>query len=152
MKKVSLISFILFVCFLWAAPGAEAQKEEFSMKPIMSKSLELVKLIEMEYGKEIVRMEFDLVQTTKQSFRTLIDKYEYGIMAFGDSRMKDIDIKVYKWVNNQWVLITKDQDSNSVAFVTVKPAFTAEYKIEITAYKFETGYDIGHYGLIVFHD
>lgn len=152
MIKVKLLRILLAFCFTVVSGFCQAQKEEFSMKPIMTLALEYVKLIEMEYGKEIVRMEFDLVQNTKQSFRTLLDKYEYSIMVFGDARMKDIDVKVYKWVNNQWALIAKDQGNKDYAFVTVKPAYSGEYKIEITAYKFQPGYDIGHYGLIIFHD
>ena len=111
-----------------------------------------MKNIEMEMGQEIVRMEYDLIQTTKITFRTLTDKFEYGIFAFGDYRINDIDIKVYKWVNKQWNLIDKDQESKPNALVTLKPLLTGEYKIEITAAKFETGFDIGHYGLIIFHD
>ena len=67
-------------------------------------------------------------------------------------RIKDIDVKVYKWVNEQWVLIEKDEDTSSVAVVTVSPSSTADYKIVISAYSFEDGYEAGHYGLLVFHE
>lgn len=131
---------------------AQAQKEEVSMKPILTDGLNYMKKIEMEMGQEIVRMEYDLIQTNKTTFRMLTDKYEYGIFAFGDFRINDIDIKVYKWVNNQWNLIDKDQDTKANALVTLKPLVTGEYKIEIAAAKFEKGYDIGHYGLMIFHN
>lgn len=122
------------------------------MKPILTDGLTYMQKIEMEMGSEIVRMEYDLIQTSKSTFRTLTDKFVYGIFAFGDFRILDIDIKVYKWVNNQWNLIDKDLDAKANALVTIKPIVTGEYKIEITAAKFEKGYDIGHYGLMIFHN
>lgn len=149
--KLYLYCLLTLVTFLFSF-NAEAQKEEVSMKPILTDGLNYMKKIEMEMGQEIVRMEYDLIQTTKTSFRVLTDKYEYGIFAFGDFRINDIDIKVYKWVNNQWNLIDKDQDTKANALVTIKPLVAGEYKIEITAAKFEKGYDIGHYGLIIFHN
>ena len=67
-------------------------------------------------------------------------------------RIKDIDIKVYKWVNNQWSLVEKDEEVKPNAIVTFKPPFTAEYRIDIIAATFEEGHDVRHYGLVVFHD
>lgn len=98
-----------------------AQKEEISMSAIMTDAVDYIRLIEMEYGQEIVRMEFDIIHSTKQSIRTLTSDYEYGIVAFGDYRIKDIDIKVYKKVNGQWTLISQDEDTSSNAMVTISP-------------------------------
>ena len=53
-----------------------------------------------------------------------------------------------KWT----VLIEKDEDTESVAVVSISPSTTAEYKIVMSAYSFEDGFDAGHYGLIVFHE
>lgn len=142
----------IFVVLSLIAIKTFGQKEEVSMKAILTDGLTYMKKIEMEMGQEIVRMECDLIQTTKTTFRTLTNKFEYGIFAFGDFRIQDIDIKVYKWVNNQWNLIDKDQDSDANAIVTIKPMVTGEYKIEITAAKFNIGYDVGHYGLFIFHN
>lgn len=129
-----------------------AQKEEISMAAIMTDAVDYIKLIEMEYGQEIVRMEFDIINSTKQSIRTLTSDYEYGIIAFGDYRIKDIDIKVYKLTNGQWTLIEQDNETSSNAAVTIKPYTTSDYKIEIKAYEFNSGYTVGHYGLIIFHE
>ncbi|MBL7852756.1 MAG: hypothetical protein JNL17_00040 [Cyclobacteriaceae bacterium] len=141
-----LLTILLVPCF------AFGQKEELTMAAILSDAGTLAKKIEMELGQEIVRMEFDIVQTSKSTFRTLTADFEYGILAFGDFRIKDIDIKVYKWVNNQWSLVEKDEEVKPNAIVTFKPPFTAEYRIDIIAATFEEGHDVGHYGLIVFHD
>lgn len=146
MKKLIVVAIVCIFTL-----KTFAQKEEISMAPILKQAGKLIDLIERDFGHEIVRMEFDLLQTSKQTFRYLTHQYPYTITAFGDYRIKDLDIKVYKWVNNQWVLIKQDQDEKNVAVLEIKPPFTAEYKIEIIAYKFETGYEIGHYGLIISH-
>jgi hypothetical protein len=142
----------LFIIFCFFSIQSFGQKEEVSMKSILVDGLTYMKKIEMEMGQEIVRMEYDLIQTTKATFRTLSEEYEYGVFAFGDFRIQDIDIKVYKWVNNQWNLIDKDQETQANALVTIKPLVTGEYKFEISAAKFTTGYHIGHYGLMIFHN
>ncbi|MBR5604468.1 MAG: hypothetical protein IKW51_09795 [Bacteroidales bacterium] len=147
MKKI-----ICLIALLGAFFTSNAQKEEISMSAIMSDAIDYIKLIEMEYGQEIVRMEFDIINSTKQTIRTLTSDYEYGIVAFGDYRIKDIDIKVYKLTNGQWTLIEQDQETTSNAAVTIKPYITSEYKIEIKAYEFNSGYSAGHYGLIIFHE
>lgn len=147
MKKQIILLFA-FVCSI----NTYAQKEEVSMYSILENAGKYLNYIERELGQEIVRMEFDIIHSSKQTFRTLSDDYTYGICAFGDHRIKDIDVKVYKWVNEQWVLIEKDEDSESVAVVTISPSTTAEYKIVISAYSFEDGYEAGHYGLMIFHE
>lgn len=147
MKKQIILLFA-FVCSI----NTYAQKEEVSMYSILENAGKYLNYIERELGQEIVRMEFDIIHSSKQTFRTLTDDYTYGICAFGDHRIKDIDVKVYKWVNEQWVLIEKDEDSESIAVVTISPSTTAEYKIVISAYSFEDGYEAGHYGLMIFHE
>lgn len=147
MKKQIILLFA-FVCSI----NTFAQKEEVSMYSILENAGKYLNYIEREMGQEIVRMEFDIIRDSKQTFRTLTDDYTYGICAFGDHRIKDIDVKVYRWVNEQWVLIEKDEDTESVAVVTISPSTTADYKIVISAYSFEEGYEAGHYGLMIFHE
>ena len=38
------------------------------------------------------------------------------------------------------------------ATVTIKPRQNEEYKIVISVYKYNKDYNVGHYGLIVFHE
>lgn len=131
---------------------AQSQKDELSMQGILESASPYVNLIEREMGQEIVRMEFDIITGTKSTFRTLTSDYTYGICAFGDFRIEDIDIKVYKWTNEKWVLVEKDEDTDDSAVVFVSPYTTSDYRIDITAYKFVDGYSAGHYGLVVFHE
>ena len=123
-----------------------------SMAPIMSRAVDIMKLVEDDMNKEIVRMEYDILRTTKTTTRILSSGWTYFIIAFGDYRFKDIDIKVYRNVQGSWQLVGKDNDSSAVAIVTVTPQYEGEYLIEISAYSFESGYEVGHYGLIIAHE
>ena len=122
-----------------------------SMEPILARAEPLVKRIENK-GSEIVRMEYDLVFSTKSTTRTLYDGWTYGIVAFGDYRIKDIDIAVYKQSHGEWKLVEKDAENDHEASVTIKPYRDEEYKIDITVYKFNGNYTAGHYGLLIFHE
>lgn len=143
MKR--LIFFILFICTVFILQGR-------SMVPILNKSEGLVDYLENELNLEIVRMEYDILKTTKTTSRVLSSGWTYSIVAFGDYRFKDIDISVYKRVNGSWSLVERDQDSSEIALVVITPEYTEEYLIEIKAYSFNDGYEVGHYGLIVAHE
>lgn len=101
---------------------------------------------------EIVRLEFDLVFDEKTSLRQLSRNWEYGVVAFGDYRVEDIDIYVYKDVNGEWVLLQKDEDAASKAVVIVDPTFDGTYMVKIMVYKFREGFNAARYGLLVFHE
>ena len=147
MKKLFLLSAALF---LFA--GIVFGQSETSMDPILEDAIPIINTIEEE-GLEIVRMEFDIVgETAKDSYRYLHEGYEYAIVAFGDFRVKDMDVKVFKDVAGTWVEIVKDEDIDATAIVTVSPSYTAQYKIEIECYEFESGYNVAHYGLISCHE
>ncbi len=147
MKKISSIVALLLIVV-----GAHATDPSASMKPIMTKATQVLDLIEDDHDLEVVRMEFDILRNTKTTIRTLSKGWTYLILAFGDDRFKDIDVRVYRKEKGGWTLVEKDNDSSEVAAVTVVPSYTEEYKIEITAYQFESGYDVGHYGLVIAHE
>ncbi len=148
MKK---LTFVLVALLCMSQAGFAANRST-SMSPIMSKAKELMNYIEDEQNLEIVRMEFDILSSSKSTFRSLSSSYTYTIIAFGDYRFKDIDVKVYRKSGGEWTLVEEDVDTSSVAVVSVKPSYTAEYKIVISAYKFNDGYDVGHYGLFICHE
>lgn len=142
---------IYFFLILFGINTIPCKADNSSMSPILSDAIKIMDMVENEYEQEIVRMEFDIINDKKSTYRTLTNKYTYGIIAFGDYRVKDIDIKVYKWVNNDWRLIEKDVDTDCRAAVSITPSYTEQYKIEISVYQFEEGYSAAHYGLIIFH-
>jgi len=146
-------SFIITFFLIVACQYSHAQKGSgTSMAPIISQSIEIIKYIENDLGQEIVRIEFDILSSTKSTIRTLSSGWTYGIYAFGDYSMADIDVRLYRKSGSSWVLVKSDATSDKTALVTIEPAYTGEYKIEISCYKFNQGYSVGHYGLIVFHE
>ena len=127
-------------------------QSETSMAPILEEAVPIIETIEGE-DLEIVRMEFDIIgEDTKATYRYLHEGWEYAIIAFGDYRVKDMDVIVYKDVDGTWVEITKDEDIDATAVVTVEPSYTAQYMIEIDCWEFEPGYSVAHYGLIICHE
>ena len=122
-----------------------------SMEPILARAEPLVQEIERD-DYEIVRMEYDLIFTEKDTYRNLFEGWTYGIAAFGDYRIKDIDLTVFKQSRGKWEKIAEDAENDDVATVSIKPHQNEEYKIVISVYKFNKDYNVGHYGLIVFHE
>jgi len=122
-----------------------------SMEPILAAAKPLVEKIESE-DFEIVRMEYDLIFNEKSTYRTLFDGWTYGIAAFGDYRIEDIDLSVYVKSRGNWKLIEEDAENDDVATVSIKPRSKEEYKIVISVYKFNRDYNVGHYGLMIFHE
>lgn len=144
--------FVVLLIMLSSFQNIFAQDDGTTMVPIMEKTQSLVNYIENECNQEIVRIEMDILASTKTTFRNLQEGYKYQVIAYGDFRFKDIDVSVSRWNGNEWVVMNKDTDDSDMAMVTIIPTSTSDYKIEITAYKFNEGYKAGHYGLIVCHE
>lgn len=150
MKKITLL-----VALFALSAFNSIHSQEISMNNILELAAPIVELIEVENDQEIVRMEFDILSSSASSkitMRTLYSGWTYGICAFGDYRISDLDIKVYKDVDGEPILLKKDDDTSDVAVVTIEPSSTGNYIIEISSYKFVDGYSAGHYGLIIFHE
>jgi len=150
---------LFFLCILFFSTLVLAQREYArldnkqgtSMEPILARAEPLIEEIEEE-GFEIVRMEFDIISTEKVTYRKLYKDWEYGIVAFGDYRIKDIDVAVYEKVRGKWELVEKDAENDDEAMVSIKPYKDGEHKIEISVYKYKNDYSVGHYGLFILHE
>jgi len=154
MKLNVFLFFILLFSTLTFAQKQYARLDNdrgTSMEPILARAEPLIEKIEKE-DFEIVRMEFDIISTEKVTYRTLYKDWEYGIVAFGDYRIKDIDVAVYEKVRGKWKLVEKDAENDDEAMVTIKPYKDGEHKIEISVYKYNKDYSVGHYGLLVIHE
>ena len=107
-----------------------------------------------EQGFEIVRIEYDLIFTSKESFRNLTSAWEYTILGFADGGVKDLDLKVYAYneATDKWSLVSEDASEEPYAIVTVKPDEDALYKVEVIVYAFHEGYTAARYGLMYIHE
>jgi hypothetical protein len=151
MKRELYVSTLIILLFM-PLTGILAQPNEgTSMKPILTDAQTYIQAAE-DKGCEIVRMEFDVISDTKSTYRTLVEGWTYGVVAFGDYRISDIDIAISKDVDGTWILIQRDNSSAVNASVILTPSSTGMYKIDITAYKFVSGYTAAHYGMLIFHE
>lgn len=105
-------------------------------------------------GSEIVRIEYDLVFSSKETFRNLSPDWEYNIIGFADDGVKDLDVKVYEYDDllEKWSLVAEDKSSDAIAVVSVQPTASVMYKVEVIVYEFHEGYTAARYGLMFVHD
>jgi hypothetical protein len=101
MKQIISLLILLFIITIQSFAQREYARLDSErgtlMKPILARAEPLIEEIEGE-GYEIVRMEYDIISTEKETYRTLYDNWTYGIVAFGDYRIIDIDVVVYEKV------------------------------------------------------
>jgi len=152
MKQIFLFIFI----FLSIAVQAQKEKEDdnkksTSMMPIVSGLYETVATLEKE-GVRVVRIEFDQINGKKNTVRKLDGGFTYGLMAYGDYRVKQIAVRVSKKEKNEWKPLSSGETNGSSAILHLEVKETAEYLIEIEIKEFTEGYSNAHYGLIIIHN
>lgn len=151
MKNIANI-IVFFVSIIFINTSVFCQTDDGrSMAPIINQSLSTIEKIESD-GFEIVRIEYDILKEEKESFRTLYSGWTYNILAFGDYRVQDIDLEVYKFNDNDWDLIKNDTDESSAALVTIKPVVDGLNRVIVKGHKFTEGSNGCHFALIYFHE
>jgi hypothetical protein len=149
LKNKTIILILSLFC--WTA---KAQSDKPTILPIMIEGATKLDAIE-KAGNTIVRMEYDIVAkgASKTTFRKLYPNHTYTILSFGaESRIRDIDVKLYKKVKDTWEIAIQDTRASPEAVLEFTPTDLAYYKIEISVYSFKSGFEVGHYGLIVYHE
>jgi len=154
MKKFSIILCLFLAISFGAKVNGQASLDNengTSMNPIINELGDVVKVFE-DAKFEIVRIEFDLLFDSKFTYRTLSSGYTYGFFVWGDYRISDIVIRVYKKVGDQWQYYADGEPNGNSSSLKFQTTETAEYKFEVKALQFAEGYKAGHYGLIVYHN
>jgi hypothetical protein len=158
MKK----SFILVVFFtqligsVFSQTGIELDNENgTSMKPIINEMNDVVEALETD-SLEIVHIEFDLLfaDHTREIVRTLSSGYNYAVFLYGDYRIKQAGINLYRLNDDTWSWVksgTVDSESNTTSLM-INVEETGQYKIELTANTMQEGYTVGHYALYLMHN
>lgn len=153
MKNTLLL--VIALCFsvsIFAqSTAADDNENGTSLIPILKDVAPVLDELENK-GLEIVRMEIDIVKTSKSTYRTLYPDWAYGIAVVGDYRFANLDIKVYQQVDGNWQLVNEDNDLDKSAVVIIEPSETTEYMIEIINTEAAEGYVGGHYALLIFHE
>jgi hypothetical protein len=125
---------------------AAAQTSSMGSRGIVGKLVTVIDQAE-ERGLEVVRIEADVIRTTKETVRTLDPSFTHTIAAVAGERIKDIGIEIYREVNNEWILVEQEDDMTA-AVVAISPTSMTEYKIVVRARQFAPGFNAGHFGLI----
>ena len=147
-----LLFFIAITLSSIAQSGKElTNKKPRSMMPIVEGLYETIATLEKE-NVEIIRIEFDNIINKKSLIRKLSDNYTYGVMVYGDYKIKKIDIRILKKGKKNWELLESGENNGTSSIVHIEPKKTADYKIEIEITEFAKGYTSGHYGLIIIHN
>ncbi|MBR1838451.1 MAG: hypothetical protein IJ786_02730 [Bacteroidaceae bacterium] len=143
---------VLALVLCTAAMPLSVSAQDTSMKDIYSVGQQLINYIEDQTNSEIVHIEYDIISNTKVITRRLVDSYTYTVMAFSDGRVQDLDLTVYKRSGNDWVVLVRDNEDDNTPLKTFTPPYSGEYRIEVKAYKFKSGYSAAHYGLFIYHN
>ena len=143
---------VLFMC-VFIIPIFLHADEFTTMKDMLIDMAGYVGYLEDSLNQEVVHMQADIITDNGASFtRILHESWTYGITAFGDWRVKDLDIVVYKDVDGEWVEVESDDAKNNFPRVEVKPLETGAYLIEIEVYKWANDYTAAHYGMLIYHE
>lgn len=149
MKKILLaVIAVMMVGFA----GFSKASSDIAMAPIIEKSLVYIKMLEDEKDQEVVHVEYDIIRTTKDVYRSLQKGYTYGIVAYGDDRVKAMSLKVYRKNGSKWQLVDSDTAGDEIAVVEVKPTTSGEYKFVVGVDSYNGSYRAAHYGVILFHE
>lgn len=146
------LSLAFFCLFTLSALSAQCINGTDSY-PLYKQGAALVKQLD-DSGMEIVRIEYDLLFSTKETNRSLSPDWEYTIIGFADDGVKDLDITLYEYDDliEEWTKVAEDTDSDPTAVVVFQPSSYGTYKVEVKAYEFHEGYSVARYGLIFYHD
>jgi hypothetical protein len=150
--KTKFFLFLLVLVFIKTGANAQCINGTKSY-PIYKTGAQLVDQFDND-NREVVRIEYDLVFTSKETTRNLSSDWEYTLVAFADDGVKDLDIRVsvYDDLLDKWTQVAEDNSVESYAIATVKPPVDALYKVEVIVYQFNEGYTAARYGLMFVHD
>ena len=144
--KVMAFALLLFFANannVWAGYGADVAK----------KIATYVEIMESVQGNNITKINSALLTKEDNVMSYTARLYrgnDYTIYAFGDERISDTDLTVYrKNSSGEWVQVAKDADSSNLAIVKYTCTTSGEYKFTIKAYSFKAGYTRGYYGLVI---
>ncbi|KPK72756.1 hypothetical protein AMJ87_03855 [candidate division WOR_3 bacterium SM23_60] len=148
----SFIPSILLI--LIAVSPAMLQADEYTtMKNMLIDMAGYVEYLEDSLDQEIVHLQADIITDKSMSFtRTLHEGWTYGLAAFADWRVVDLDITVYKDVDGQWVQVQQDEQTDNTPSVIIEPSQTGTYLIELSVYEFAEEYTAAHYGMLIYHE
>jgi hypothetical protein len=147
-KQISLL--VLFSLF-FSSVNAQVVGGR-SSQTILDMGTQVLTALEAQ-DREIVRMEYDIIFTEKESFRALSEDWEYTIVAFADAGVKILNISLwyYSELDNTWNKVTETDSDTNYAIIDYQPTAPKSFRVIVKVDKFSEGYTIGRYGLFYMH-
>lgn len=122
--------------------------------PIYNQGAEYVQYLD-SIEMEIVRIEYDLIFSEKESFRNLYSDWEYLIFCFMDDGVKSFELTIneYDSENDLWFPVAFAEESeDGMTSIIYQPEESKQYKVNLEIIEFYEGYSAARYGLIYVHD
>lgn len=144
--KIFKISFLMLMFVFFGLSRLNAQSD---LQVMIETGVDIADEL-TKYNIELLRTEFDILNAneTKSSYRIFYAGQIYGVSGFGE-RIQDLDIIVYRSIENNWVEVARDKTSASDASVSIVPEITELYRIDIIAYTLKPNFLYGYYGLFI---
>jgi hypothetical protein len=150
MKKLIFL-FALLVLFA-GANISFAQISETTMKDITESVTDKIKTLEDVSDMEIVNITTDLLVGAggqKFVYRYLDKNFDYKILAFGDRRIKSLNVDVRKKSGDTWIKVDKTTGVN--AELDIFPDSRAFYEFTISVDEFKGDNNAGHFAFFLYH-
>jgi hypothetical protein len=151
MKQLLISLLFVLAIFDLSAQKDKNTTNENSMLPIIKGLTETVSTLEKE-GVRVIHIEFDNISKRKKNYFRLEDKYTYGIMAYGDYRVKEIVVNLFKKEKNEWKKVAFGEKSGNSSILHFEPTEIDDFLIEIEIKEYFEGYSESNYGMILIHN
>lgn len=144
MRKYILSFFVFFVFFY----VVKAQENK-SIVPVINQTADYIDLIEKKYNKQVVHLEYDVIKTSKQSYRKLFTEVQYGIIVFGDGNISDVNMSLSRIEEGKWKSVDIDDGDEEIVMLFFTPKTTSLYRFEIESILINEN-SFGFYSFIIF--
>ncbi|MEA3451845.1 MAG: hypothetical protein U9Q83_08070 [Bacteroidota bacterium] len=143
MKKlITLLVFSLSIMFSYAQTNK-------SIVPIIGQTNDYIQLIENKYEQKVVHLEYDVIKTSKESYRQLFADVQYGIILFGDDNIKSLKLNISNIQSNNWTTVVSKESEKGIVMLYFKPTKTDFYRFDFSSILIKND-TYAYYGFLIF--
>lgn len=147
IKPLALIAVLLF----FTSSPVQAQTNDISAKALITGLQQTID--DAAYnGERVIQVSIGNIHrdSVRNIFRILTERKRYRILAFSESsEIKDIDLRVYRSIDDNWVMEIQDRGDSPRGQVYFEPSVTALYRIVIDAYGYKESIDYGKFAMLI---
>ncbi|KGE85820.1 MAG: hypothetical protein ACE362_02970 [Phaeodactylibacter xiamenensis] len=147
IKPFGLITALLF---LLSSP-VQSQTNSISAKALIG---DLQQAIDdaADKGERVIQASIGNIHqdSVRNIFRFLTLGKRYRILAFAEgNEIEDIDLRVYRSIDDKWMMEIQDRGDSSKGQVYFEPPATAMYRIVIDAYGYQESIEYGKFAMLI---